>query len=138
MTDTARLARIHAACFAPGQAWSSDAFDALLANPGCVAFEKAAGFALMRRAADEAELLTIAVLPNARRQGTARALMQAFEDAAAARGATRALLEVAADNDAALALYRSRGWVQTARRPAYYARPGATRCDALIMAKSLG
>ena len=51
-------------------------------------------------------------------------------------GARNAFLEVAATNSTALSLYRSSGWVETGRRPAYY-KATPSRIDAILMAKAL-
>ncbi len=95
------------------------------------------GFALGRVIADEAELLTLAVDPELRRQGTGRACLTGFCDTARARAATTAFLEVAADNAAAIALYKTAGFALTAIRRAYYKRQNAPDVDALVMTLSL-
>ena len=93
---------------------------------------RAQGFALGRVIGAEAELISLAVAPEARRAGLGRALLGAFATAAHARGATRAFLEVAADNKAALALYAAAGWRESGRRKGYYRRPDGARVDALL------
>lgn len=131
----AAMAAIHAAVFPERRAWSANEIAGLAEAPG-FAVTAATGFALGRAVAGEAELVTLAVAPGARRAGTGRALLAAFEAEAQARGAITAFLEVAADNAAGMALYRSAGWQETGRRKGYYARPqGAV--DALTMAKAL-
>lgn len=80
-----------------------------------------AGFAVFHVAADEAELLSIAVSKNHQRQGIARALYGEGIRECARRGARSAYLEVRAGNAPAIALYRSLGFVQTYVRKAYYA-----------------
>ena len=129
------MAALYARAFPDGRAWSVDEIVGLCQAPGFAATADT-GFALGRVVADEAELVTIAVDPGARRQGTGRALLAAFEADAKARGAARAFLEVAADNTAALALYRDAGWIETGRRKAYYARKTGP-VDAVTMAKRL-
>ncbi len=94
------------------------------------------GFALGRVAADEAELLTIAVDPGHRLQGIGRACCAAFEAEAKSRGAVRAFLEVAATNEAARRLYLASGWIRNGRRQAYY-RTSAGRADAILMSRCL-
>ncbi len=87
------------------------------------------GFILVREAAGEAEILTLAVAPRARRQGLGRTLV----DAAIARlGSADLFLEVAADNIAAIALYQQNGFTQAGVRRGYYARPGGA-VDALLL-----
>jgi len=129
--DPARLAELHASAFdAP---WDAFAFAALLVQPGVFAVERPDGFVLMRVVADEAEVLTLAVRPTARRRGIGRDLTA--EGAATARtlGARRVFLEVADDNDAARALYASLGFVEAGRRPGYYAAADGSRRDALLL-----
>ena len=137
------LAAIHAAAFAgEGRPWSGSEFLALLGEPA-VALRlahsghggsfAAEGFALYRAVADEAEFLTLAVLPEARRAG----LLAACEDGGRAAGAVRLFLEVAAGNLAARALYRRAGYRECGRRKGYYLRPDASRDDALVMEKAL-
>jgi len=88
---------------------------------------------LARVAGDEAEILTICVVPAARRTGHGGALLAAAEARAAADGAAKMFLEVAADNVAALSMYRSAGYETVGRRARYY--PNGS--DALVMARCL-
>ena len=146
----AELAGIHAVAFAgEGRPWSGPEILALLGEP-FVAVRLAhrertqpggglapAGFALYRAVADEAELLTISVLPEARRSGIGAGLLSACEDGARAAGAARLFLEVAAGNLAARALYGRAGYRECGRRKGYYRRPDATRDDAVVMEKAL-
>lgn len=130
------MAALYARAFPAGRAWSREEFAALLRGSGVFAVTSAAGFAVGRAAADEAELLTIAVDPDRLRRGAGRAMLADFEAEAVRRGATSAFLEVAADNAAALGLYQSAGWRETGRRRGYYSRTSGA-VDALIMAKDL-
>ena len=132
------LAALHGACFrdAP-RAWSAAEFATLLTQSQVFLIPGADGFALGRVAGPEAELMTLAVAPAARRQGLGRALLAEFERQAVLQGASEAFLEVAADNAAAGALYGAAGWVRAGLRPGYYGR-GAARRDALVLRKGLG
>lgn len=87
--------------------------------------------------ADEAELLTLAVAPPARRQGLGRGLLAHFLDEARRRGATRAFLEVAADNGPACALYQAGGFAEDGRRRGYYRGPDGVVVDALLLSRAL-
>jgi len=128
------LAEIHAAAFPPAEAWDAAAIATLLATPGTGALLLGReGMALLRVAADEAEILTLAVRPESRRRGAGRALLDAAMEAAAAAGAARMLLEVAEDNAAARALYAAAGFAPAGRRPRYY--PDGR--DALVLAAVL-
>ena len=128
------LAEIHAAAFPPREQWGADAMALQLGLPGAFGLVDArGGMVLARVAADEAEILTIAVLPEARRQGLGRALLEAAAAGAASRGAAALFLEVSAGNAAARALYAGCGFVPVGQRRRYYA-DGA---DALVMRKPL-
>lgn len=129
------LAELHASSF--DTPWSSDAFEDLLAQSGVWALADADGFILMRVVADEAEVLTLAVRPAARRAGLARRLVDQALDRAAGQGAARVFLEVAADNAAAQALYARAGFREAGRRSRYYARRDGQRVDALLLALEL-
>lgn len=135
----ARLALIHAEAFAgaPDRPWSAAAFADLLGQPGVFAAEAADGFLLMRAVADEAEILTLAVRPGARRAGLGARLVGEGVAGAAASGAARVLLEVAEDNAAARALYAGAGFVEAGRRPGYYAAADGGRRDALLLVLNL-
>jgi ribosomal-protein-alanine N-acetyltransferase len=138
--DAALLAALHVQ--AMDDFWSAETFGELVALPGAFGVlaargEMPTGFVLARAAADEAEILTLVVIPTFRRQGIGRALLEAAARAARVRGARRLFLEVAAENEPALALYRANGFVAVGRRKDYYARRGAPAIDALILASRL-
>ncbi|MBP8062933.1 MAG: GNAT family N-acetyltransferase [Brevundimonas sp.] len=134
-STAARLADLHAGAFAAP--WDAAAFEALLGQAGVFAIEAPEGFILIRSVADEAEILTLAVDPAARRQGVGARQLREGAAEAAARGAARLFLEVADDNAAAVALYAGAGFTEAGRRPGYYARPDGSRQDALILALNL-
>lgn len=134
------MARLHQAAFTTPPPWRAESFAALLAEPPVFAIASPCGraFVLGRAIAGEAELLTLATHPDARRQGLARRLLARFETEARARGAEVAFLEVAETNTAACALYAASGWHRAGRRPAYYpAVAGEGRVAAVIMRKTL-
>ncbi len=141
--DLAALLHAEAMAAGPGDpAWDASAFRHLLTLPtvrGLCAAEagEPAGLVLLQQAAGEAEILTIAVRPDFRRRGIARALLADVILAAATNGALRLLLEVASDNAPAFALYRGAGFEPVGRRPRYYRRPAGQPADALIMARPL-
>ena len=129
------LAALHAAAFpAP---WDAAAFADLLGQAGVFAETEDDGFILVRAVADEAEILTLAVRPEARRRGVGGRLVQAAAARAAAIGAERLFLEVAEDNAAARGLYARGGFTETGRRRGYYPRPGGAAVDALVLALNL-
>jgi ribosomal-protein-alanine N-acetyltransferase len=124
------LATLHLRCFSSHpRPWSAPEFEDLLESPLNFLLIRPQGFLLGRAVAGEAELLTLAVAPEARRQGIASSLLRDFTAASRARGAEQAFLEVAAGNAGAIALYAGRGWESTGRRRNYY----ATGIDAILM-----
>lgn len=129
-----QLAALHAECFVTPRPWTATEFAGLLSAPGCALLTAAGGFLLGRVAGGEAELLTLAVAPAARRAGQGRALVEGFLAHCIAQGVAAAFLEVASDNLPALGLYRRTGWETVGRRPGYYA-PGI---DAVVMRHGLG
>lgn len=128
------LAAIHTEAFPRG--WNADEFTKLMSNPAAFALadRDGRGFVLAWAAAGEAEILTLAVKPSARRRGLGLALVTAAAHLAHARGAAVLHLEVADDNDAARALYARLGFAETGKRPGYYASGAAA---AIIMARAL-
>jgi len=136
--DAALLAALHCECF--DIAWSEESFVSLLADGCTLALlatrMESVAFIVIRVAADEAEILTVATIPSARRSGLARNLIQAGATAAAAQGAVRLCLEVSEKNVAAQALYRSLGFSRIGARKAYYRGPSGVE-DALMLAAPL-
>ena len=125
LTDAPSLAAIHAACFAKN--WDADAIEQFLDVPGCLTLlastapgMPAQGLLIVRSAGDQAEILTLAVDPNHRRQGLARSLLAAAVAALRAAGVKQLFLEVDEANAPARGLYQSLGAVVVGRRPRYY------------------
>ena len=119
------------------EAWSRAAYLAELADRRLrhyVAAESAdgalLGWAGVMVVSGAAEILTVGVVPAARRGGLGRALLHALLDEARRRGATEAFLEVRVDNAAAIALYEAEGFARLGVRRGYY---DAGRVDALTM-----
>lgn len=131
------LAVLHAACFTTPRPWSTSEFEAILASRGAFLETSTNGALVGRVIAGEAELLTVAVYPEARGKGEGRALVAAFLDRAAAMGAETAFIEVAADNTAALYLYLCAGFSESGRRAGYYKAPNGQSLDAVVMSRIL-
>ncbi|WP_180901035.1 GNAT family N-acetyltransferase [Martelella soudanensis] len=137
-------ADLHRKWFSPS--WSAGEFRKLLAqNPvyGHIVranrrASEAAGFVLARSVDDESEILTICVDRQFSRNGLGWRLMVAAMQEARARGAQAMLLEVSAENAAALSLYGRLGFVEVGRRKAYYTHDDGTRTTALVMRRELG
>lgn len=92
------------------------------------------GWAGVMVIADSAEVLTVGVVPEARRHGIAVRLLDGLLAQARARGAVEVFLEVRIDNEAARALYEREGFVQVGLRPGYY---DGGRVDAVVMRRGL-
>lgn len=131
--DADLLAAMHRVAFE--DPWGAGEIAALLNGPGGFAVIAGSddGFILCRAIGGEAEILTLAVAPAARRKGVGRALVEAAAAIAAANDAEAMFLEVAEDNTAAIGLYQSSGFAWAGRRPRYYG--GVT--DALVMRRRL-
>jgi [ribosomal protein S18]-alanine N-acetyltransferase len=138
--DLEALARLHAAAF-PFEPWNRNSLASLVALPAMRARviesggRAPAGFLLALVVAGEAEILTLCVAPNARRRGVARALLADLAALAREAQSPRLVLEVAADNGAALSLYESCGFAPIGRRAGYYRRGDAPPVDAVMLAR---
>jgi ribosomal-protein-alanine N-acetyltransferase len=114
----------------------------LLAGPGGslitpdMAVNATTGFAMTRSSFEEEELLLIAVVPDARRQGIGDQLLARFAADAKQRGATRLLLEMRRGNTAD-ALYRRHQFVPVGLRKNYYRTLGGPRVDAITFARDI-
>ncbi len=91
-----------------------------------------AGFVFARNAADEAEILNLAVAPEMRRRGIGARVLGAALEFAGKRGARRAFLEVRESNTAAIAFYERSGFITSGRRRSYYSNPVE---DALVLTR---
>ncbi len=134
----ALLAQLHAQAF--DEAWDVDALASLVNAPGSVCLlavtgesqnEQPCGFVLARKAADEMEILTIAVAPSMRRRGVGKALLDELFGLARSTGASCLFIEYASDNPAAAALYDGAGFRRTGVRKGYYRHADGTRIDAV-------
>ena len=124
------MAAIHAASFPPNEVWGEDAISLQLALPGGFGWlDERGGMLLGRVIVDEAEVLTLAVAPHARRQGIASLLMEAARKETLRRGGRTILLEVAEGNVPARNLYARFGFIEVGRRHRYY----PNQADALVL-----
>lgn len=136
--DLAAAAGLHAQGFAP--AWSAGSIGDLLAGPGVEGWligprGAETGFALIRAAAGEAEILTICVARPARGRGLGRNIMQILLARLAELAVEAVFLEVAEDNAAAIRLYKGAGFEMVGRRHGYYRENGSRNVDALVLAR---
>lgn len=137
-----RLADIHAGAFA--RPWTAEDFEAFLADASVRVDglflgrdTQPLGFVVSRSAADEAEILSLALARSARGRGHAGLLLREHLQALGYAGIGRVHLEVEEGNGPAIALYRRTGFAQSGRRPGYYARPDGSRASALSMTRDL-
>ncbi|HYC63582.1 MAG TPA: GNAT family N-acetyltransferase [Reyranellaceae bacterium] len=138
--DLDRAAAIHRDAFAAlgERGWTRQELAELLASSNVAGWLMGdVGLALCRRAADEVELLTLAVLPAHRRAGHGRELLQAAIAWAKGEDARALFLEVGADNPPARALYESFGFQVIGGRKAYYRRVDGVSADAVVMRLAL-
>lgn len=142
--DCAQAANLHADGFS--RPWSDGEIQALIVQDAVFGFvarqpgrrRRAGGFVLARLAADEAEILTIAVSAKHRRSGLGWRLMGAVLRRLRAEGALSLFLEVDEGNDPAIALYGKLGFSKVAERAAYYDQVDGARTAALVMRLDLG
>ena len=138
--DAHDLAKLHAACFRRG--WSDEEFARLLLEQNVVAHRATvakiiAGFIVSRHAADEAEILSIAVAASRRGRGLARRMLDLHLRRLAGLGLRAVLLEVDEDNAPARRLYARAGFHEVGQREGYYRRPDQSPSRALILRRDL-
>jgi ribosomal-protein-alanine N-acetyltransferase len=131
------MAALHARSFTDQRPWAAAEFAGLLASPHAFLVTEPMGFLLGRVLVGEAEVLTLAVDPDARRQGRARLLLRRFLGLAGSKGAVTVFLDVAADNIPARALYAQAGFAEAGRRRGYFARSAGPAADAIVMSRAL-
>jgi ribosomal-protein-alanine N-acetyltransferase len=140
LRDAARLAQLHGASFHRG--WGEAEFEAMLTERNTLvhrlkAGRKIIGFAVSRMAADEAEILSIAVDPGYRGRGLSRNLLLTHLGHLAGRGVRTVFLEVEENNQPARRLYDRAGFAVAGRRERYYREPGGEQLNALLMRRDL-
>ena len=136
--DLGTLAALHAASFS--DAWSAAWIGKLMEQLGvfaCLAGDESGGFVLVRAAGGEAEVLTLAVTPAARRRGIGTELIAAAARQAHEMGAETMFLEVGEANLPAKLLYARLGFREVARRRGYYASSDGGNEDALVLSVEL-
>lgn len=143
-SDVGRMAEMQATCFR--EPWGAVSLAKTLSLPGAFALllrdttpagRIAAGFVVIQVAADQADLLTLGVIPGLRRRGHARRLLEEGIARAARLGAKTVFLEVAEDNAAALGLYRRAGFETIGRREGYYRDEDGRRIAAVTMRRAI-
>jgi len=142
--DVPALARLMSRAFDRryGEGWNGGQLLGTLSMPGtraemAVADGAPAGFTLTRLAAEDCELLLIAVDPCRSGQGIGTELLRRSVGLAKQSGAQRMFLEVRAGNSAARGLYERHGFICVGQRKDYYVGENHLRFDAMTMALSL-
>ena len=140
-TDIESIAEIHASSFSA--LWSEDEIAALLSQdqvdslivrqPNILKQRKILGFVICRKAADEAEILTIAVQPRQRKKGFGRMLVEALIRKLYRDGIKKLFLEVDDQNDGAVKLYQNIGFTKVGTREQYYTKASNNTGNAVIM-----
>jgi ribosomal-protein-alanine N-acetyltransferase len=138
--DAPVLAQLHAASFHRG--WDESEFDSMLREANTLVHRlrqgrSVIGFAVSRMAADEAELLSIAVAPRERGRGLSRDLLMTHLGHLAGRGIRTVFLEVEENNRPARRLYDRTGFAVVGRRERYYRQAGGEELNALVMRRDL-
>jgi ribosomal-protein-alanine N-acetyltransferase len=140
LRDAARLAQLHGASFHRG--WGEGEFEGMLTERNTLvhrlkAGRKVIGFAVSRMAADEAEILSIAVDAGYRGRGLSRNLLLTHLGHLAGRGVRTVFLEVEENNQPARRLYDRAGFSVAGRRERYYQEANGEQLNALLMRRAL-
>ena len=140
LRDAGNIAALHAASFHRG--WSEDEIERLLVDRNVVGDiarvgTRFAGFILSRLAADEAEVLSIAVSKDLRGRNIGSKLLHRHLGRLAAYGAKAVFLEVEENNVAALKLYRHTNFTEVGRRASYYRKGNDAAVNALVLRRNL-
>ena len=140
LRDAPRLAQLHGESFHRG--WGENEFEAMLTERNMLVHRLAAGrriigFAASRIAADEAEILSIAVAGSHRGRGLSRELLRTHLGHLAGRGVRTVFLEVEENNQPARRLYQGSGFAVVGHRERYYRQPGGEQLNALLMRRDL-
>jgi ribosomal-protein-alanine N-acetyltransferase len=138
--DAPKLAQLHGASFHRG--WGEGEFEQMLAERNTLVHRlrqgrKTIGFAVSRMAADEAEILSIAVDAKHRGRGLSRNLLLTHLGHLAGRGVRTVFLEVEENNHPARRLYDRAGFSVAGRRERYYKQPGGEQLNAVLMRRDL-
>jgi ribosomal-protein-alanine N-acetyltransferase len=140
LRDAPDLAKLHGASFHRG--WGEGEFETMLSQRNTLAHRlrlrsRIIGFAVSRIAADEAEILSIAIASGHRGRGLSRELLLTHLGHLAGRGVRTVFLEVEENNQPARRLYDRVGFAIAGRRERYYREAGGEQLNALVMRRDL-
>lgn len=133
--DVAALVELHAASFQPS--WKESDFNGMFMIAHTVAFVAQEGFAVVRLIAGEAEILTFAVNPQARRRGIGGALIASLKEWLKTNKAETVFLEVRQSNLPAINMYVKAEFTSISERKDYYSNPDGSRESAIVMRLAL-
>jgi ribosomal-protein-alanine N-acetyltransferase len=140
LRDAPVLAQIHGASFHRG--WGEGEFESMLTERNTLVHRlrmgrRTIGFSVSRMAADEAEILSIAVAESHRGRGLSSKLLLTHLGHLAGRGVRTVFLEVEENNRPARRLYERAGFTVAGRREGYYRQGGREPLNALLMRRDL-
>lgn len=140
LRDAPALSRLHQDAFHRG--WSANEFEQMLVERNTLAHRlcigrKVVGFIISRIAADEAEILSVAIDKSQRGRGLSRGLLRTHLGYLAGSGLKQVFLEVEENNRPARALYEKAGFDVIGRRERYYKEASGAELNALVMQRGL-
>jgi len=136
--DAQRMAHLHAAAFPSDEAWTAESFEDLFTLGSTLAFGiegevSLSALVMFQKATPQAEILTFATAPTAQRKGYATTLLSGSLRILNQHGVYEILLDVAEDNQPAVAFYKQNGFRENGRRKGYYRRSDGPYIDAILM-----
>jgi ribosomal-protein-alanine N-acetyltransferase len=140
LRDSPKLAELHGASFHRG--WDEEEFEDMLSQRNTLVHRlrmgrRIVGFVVSRMAADEAEILSIALDPSYRGRRLSYDLLLTHLGHLAGRGIVKVFLEVEENNQPARRLYERAGFETVGRRERYYSQPDGEQLNALLMRRDL-
>lgn len=140
LRDAPRFSQLHRASFHRG--WGTDEFEQILIERNALAHRlqlggTTIGFIVSRIAADEAEILSVAVANKYRGRGLSRDLLRTHLGHLAGHGLKTVFLEVKDNNRPARALYERAGFRVVGRRERYYKDSSGQHLNAVVMRRDL-
>lgn len=136
-----QMGDIHAQCFA--NAWSQTTFRDMFEDSSQYSGQlimheaKLVGFVICSQMIDEAEIITICIVPNLRGRGLGDRLLRHQINLLTQAKVKKLFLEVDENNLSATKLYQNLGFAQRGLRKNYYKLANGNRSDALIFSLDL-
>ena len=138
--DSQTLAQIHEKCFL--EKWNAEVFKNFSAQEIFHFIlakndEQVCGFLIFSHIIDEIEIITNCVLPEFRKKGIGKLILQNLESHALQNSVHKIFLEVAEDNQPAISLYQKMNFQKISYRKNYYRKEDQTFIDAIMMEKKM-